>query len=133
MRQLKAWESTMQKIDENYVLIGLIWLVGGMGYGIYMGITEQFNLANSHAHANLVGFVASVAFGLIYRAFPAMKSSRLATAQFWIYEIGAVVLVLGKAIVDNGGSNTVVKIGSLIVILGAVLMLVVFAKDRQGA
>jgi hypothetical protein len=34
MRQLKAWESTMQKIDENYVLIGLIWLVGGMGYGI---------------------------------------------------------------------------------------------------
>jgi cbb3-type cytochrome oxidase subunit 1 len=98
-----------------------------------MGITEQFNLANSHAHANLVGFVASVAFGLIYRAFPAMKSSRLATAQFWIYEIGAVVLVLGKAIVDNGGSNTVVKIGSLIVILGAVLMLVVFAKDRQGA
>ena len=37
-------------------------------------------------------------------------------------------LVLGKAQVDNGGENTLVKIGALVVIIGAALMLYLFAK-----
>ncbi len=121
----------MKKIDENYILTGLIWLLGGMAFGMYLGATGQFNLANSHAHANLVGFVASTLFGLIYRFFPAMKSSKLAMPQFWIYQIGAALLVAGKIVVDDGGADALVKLGSVVVTTGAILMLVVFVRDRQ--
>ena len=121
----------MKKIDENYILLGLIWLLAGMAFGMYLGATNQLNFANSHAHANLVGFVASTLFGLIYRFFPAMKSSKLAMPQFWIYEIGAVLLVAGKIVIDDGGSDGLVKFGSVVVSAGAVLMLVVFVRDRQ--
>ncbi len=102
-----------------------------MAFGMYLGATGQFNFANSHAHANLVGFVASTLFGLIYRFFPAMKSSKLAAPQFWIYEIGAALLVAGKIVVDDGGSDALVKLGSVVVTTGAILMLVVFVRDRQ--
>jgi hypothetical protein len=121
----------MQKIDENYILLGLIWLIGGMVFGIWIGITQKLGYAESHAHANLVGFVASVLFGLIYHAFPAMKSSRLAMPQFWIYTLGAILLVAGKVIFDTNGSDMVVKGGSVVIVLGALLMLFVFVTSRQ--
>ena len=118
----------MNNLGRNYVLIGLVWLICGMAFGIWMGITNHLNFANSHAHANLVGFVASVLFGLLHVNFPNLKDSRIAVPQFAIYEIGALLLVLGKAQVDNGGDNTLVKIGALVVIIGAALMLYLFAK-----
>ena len=121
----------MKRIDEYYILFGFAWLLFGMVFGMYMGITDQLNFANSHAHANLVGFVTSVLFGLIYRFFPAMKLSRLAMLQFYIYEAGAILLVSGKVQVDAGGSNTLVKIGATIVLIGAVLMMAVFVQDRH--
>lgn len=123
----------MRKIDDTYILIGLIWLVLGMAYGIWMGITQQFNFANSHAHLNLVGFAVSVLFGLIHRAYPTLRASRLAWPQFIAYEIGAVMLVGGKAMVDNGGDDTLVKIGSLVVVLGGVGMLALFAMRKDAA
>ncbi|KRA00163.1 hypothetical protein ASD64_00885 [Mesorhizobium sp. Root157] len=120
----------MRKIGDFYILAGLIWLVLGMAFGIWMGISQQFNFANSHAHFNLVGFATSVLFGLIYCQYPGMGQSRLAIVQFWLYEIGAVLLVAGKAMVDGGGSDTLVKVGSIVVILGAILMAWIFAKRR---
>ena len=103
-----------------------------MTFGIWMGITERLFFANTHAHANLVGFVASVLFGLLYFAYPNLAKSRLAAAQFWIYEIGAVLLVIGKGIVDGGGDNSVVKVGALVVLIGAVMMLVMFYRQTKN-
>lgn len=123
----------MRRIGDLYVLVGLMWLVLGMVFGIWMGITNHLNFANSHAHFNLVGFVASVLFGLVYRQYPQMALSRLAVAQFWIYEVGAVALVAGKATLDGGGSDTLVKIGSIVVVGGALLMLWIFASRREAA
>ena len=122
----------MRKIDEYYLYCGLLWLVFGMTFGIWMGITEQFNFSNSHAHANLVGFVISMLFGFLHRSFPAMAASRLAAPQFIVYQAGAVLLVLGKMTVDAGGEPTLVKIGSIVVLLGAVGMLCLYAISRKS-
>jgi hypothetical protein len=123
----------MRKIDQAYIFCGLLWVVFGMAYGIWIGITEQFNFANSHAHANLVGFVTSMLFGFLHRAYPAMATSRFASPQFLVYQIGALLLVLGKMMVDAGGDNTLVKIGSLVVLIGTVGMLCLFVASRKGA
>jgi hypothetical protein len=121
----------MKKIDEYYIGAGFAFLLFGMVFGMWLGASENLQFGNSHAHANLVGFVLSVLFGLIYRFFPAMKQSRLAKPQFWIYEIGAVLFVAGKIRVDATTNSDLVIFGSIVVLVGTLLMAIVFFKDRE--
>lgn len=117
------------KMDRLYVVTGFAWLVFGMVFGIYLGITDQLNYSNSHAHANLLGFVISVIFGLIYRGWPSLTTSRLAMPQFVLYQSGAIVLVAGKYDVDGGGSGTLAPPGSLIIVLGVLVMAWIFLRN----
>jgi len=118
------------KIDRIYILAGFCWLILGMVFGIYLGITEQLQFSNSHAHANLLGFVISVLFGLIYRDWPSLMQSRLAMPQFVLYQVGAMVLVAGKYDIDNGGSGVLAPPGSIIIVLGTLLMFWMFMRVK---
>lgn len=123
----------MQRIDRNYILVGLSWVIVGMIYGAWLGASHQNNFANSHAHINLLGFVTSVLFGILYWAYPAMAKGRLAIWQFAIYEIGVLLLIIGKILVDRDGTETVfLQIGSIITIIGAAMMLYLFATDKTA-
>ncbi len=121
----------MKNIGRNYILLGLIWLIGGMIFGMWLGATNQLNYANSHAHANLLGFVTSVLFGMIHNSYPALAKSRLALAQLVIYQAGTLILVIGKVLIDGGQETPLLIIGSLIAVLGAALMLVMFVKHYR--
>ncbi len=118
----------MQRLDRNYILLGLTWVVVGMFFGMWLGATNQLNYANSHAHLNLLGFVTSVLFGLLHWAYPALGKSRLAVWQFAIYELGVVLLVIGKILVDGGTETPFLYAGAIVTIIGAALMLVMFAR-----
>ena len=109
-------------LDKSYTLVAILWLIGGVLFGTWLGATEHFQFANSHAHMNLVGFVTSAIFGLILHAWPAMKEQALANVQFLTYQLGAVLLVIGKIIFDNDPTNvTLVAIGAFITIIGVLL------------
>jgi hypothetical protein len=123
----------MKKIDEAYLLLSLVWLVVGMAYGIWLGASGHFAFAESHAHMSLVGFVVSAIFGLMYRFYPAMQQSKLAMPQIWVYQVGAVILVAGKIVVDAGGGPGIVSAGSIVILLGVLMMLYIFATRRAGA
>jgi peptidoglycan/LPS O-acetylase OafA/YrhL len=122
----------MQRIDRNYILIGLVWVIIGMIYGAWLGAAHMNNLANSHAHINLLGFVTSVLFGILYWAYPGLAKSRLAIWQFAIYEVGVVLLIIGKILVDRDGTETVfLQVGSIVTIIGTAMMLYLFVKDKS--
>ena len=123
----------MQRLDRNFILLGLVWVVVGMIFGTWLGATNQMNYANSHAHLNLLGFVTSVLFGLLHWAYPALGKSRLALPQFAIYEVGVLVLVIGKILVDGGSETPLLYVGSIVTIIGAALMLVMFARHGMKA
>ena len=123
----------MQRLDRNFILLGLVWVVVGMIFGTWLGATNQVNYSNSHAHLNLLGFVTSVLFGLLHWAYPALGKSRLALPQFAIYEVGVLVLVIGKILVDGGSETPLLYVGSIVTIIGAALMLVMFARHGMKA
>lgn len=123
----------MQNLDRNYILIGLGWVVIGTIFGTWLGATYQPNYANSHAHINLLGFVTSTLFGLLHRSYPALGSSRLALWQFVIFEVGVLLLVIGKVLVDGGRETPFLYAGALLTVLGVLLMLVMFAKHGHKA
>lgn len=118
----------MQRLDRNYILLGLVWVVAGMVFGAWLGATNHMNYGNSHAHINLLGFVTSVLFGLLHWAYPVLGKSRLAVWQFAIYEVGVLLLVIGKVLVDGGTETLFLQVGSVVTIVGAALMLAMFGK-----
>ncbi len=114
-------------LDRTYILSAFAWLVAASVFGTYIGMIGLTVQSNAHAHAGLLGFVISALFGLFHRSWPRMRTSRLALAQFVIYQVGAVLLVVGKYQVDATGNSVVVAPGSVIVIVGTLLMAWIFA------
>jgi hypothetical protein len=111
----------MRKLDITFVAIGALWLVLGMGIGIVMGAAENFSYAPVHAHVNLIGFACHAIFGLAYRQWPSMKSSRLAPIQFWIFVIATPITLIGLVFTLTGGPVLPTIIGSCGVLTGAAL------------
>ncbi len=126
-------EISMQRLDRSYILVGLAWVIIGMIYGAWLGASDHLNYANSHAHLNLLGFVTSVLFGLLLWAYPRLRESTLAFWQFVIFQIGVVLLVIGKVLVDGGTNTPFLQIGSIVTIIGAALMLWMFARMPKEA
>lgn len=117
----------MRNIDKVYVATGFGWLVLAAGFGTWLGASGHFNFAQSHAHIGLLGFVASVIFGLAHRGWPELRERTLATVQFAVYEVGTMILLAGKVMVDaTGEPNLLLMTGSPIVILGVILFLSLF-------
>ncbi len=116
----------MKNIDRWFILIGLLYGIFGFGFGIWMGIGEHFDLAPVHAHINLVGFASMVLFGLLYRAFPALAQSKLATAHFLIFTIGTILFLAGLPLAQSHQTIAVAVIGSLSVLIGLLVFLANF-------
>lgn len=68
-----------------FLRISVLYIVVGVGLGIYMGASGDHSMHPLHAHLNLLGWVAMTLFGLFYRAVPAAAETTLAKAHFWIY------------------------------------------------
>lgn len=81
-------------ISRNFLLVGSLFLIIGISIGIYMGASGDRTLAPLHAHINLLGFVLMSVFGLVYKAFPNMAASGLATIHFWLHTVGSIVLLI---------------------------------------
>ena len=124
----------MVRIDSFYVIIGIVWLLAGAVFGTWLGATGHHNFSNSHAHIGLLGFVASVLFGLVHKVWPELRTRRLALPQLAVYEIGTAFLILGKIMVDaTGEENLFLFVGSITVILGALMFLWLFVKGSVAA
>jgi hypothetical protein len=123
----------MKTVDITYVAIGSLWLVVGMLLGIGMGAAHNFTLAPLHAHINLIGFVSHAIFGMAYRHWPALKDSALAPYQFWIFVIATPVTLIGLYFTVTGGPELPTIVGSIAVLIGAVLFAVMIWTERQRA
>jgi hypothetical protein len=124
----KEGESIVRQNDTLYIVLGAFYLVVGMVLGIVMGIRQDFTLAPLHAHINLVGFAAHGIFGLVYKAWPSLKQGALVAVQFWLYVLGAPLLMAGIAVALKSNNIAVAIVGSLLVALGALLFLVITAR-----
>ncbi len=122
----------MKAIDSVYVVIGALWLLVGMILGIVMGASHNFQFIPLHAHINLVGFACHSIFGLIYRQWPAMKVSSLALFQFWIFVLATPITLIGLYFTLTGGPQLPTIIGSIGLLLGAILFFVVIWRARNA-
>jgi hypothetical protein len=114
----------MPRISLWFFAVAPIYVLIGMGFGIFMGATMDFTLAPAHAHLNLIGFVLMFAAGLYYRVVPKAELGLLPKIQAGLHILGALVFPLGIALVLTGGPEryeVFTIVGSLIVLTAVAL------------
>jgi len=116
----------MTNIDRAFVTVAFAWLIAGLLLGLYMGVAGDNAYLDVHVAMLLPGFVVLALYGMIYRLWPALKESSLASAQFWIANIGVLGVVAGTLQILFSGGLVIAALGSVLIILGAVLMAVLF-------
>ena len=80
-------------IPRAFLIMGCLYLIVGIGFGMAMSMSNDPTFVPVHAHLNLLGFALMSIFGLVYRAFPAMAAHVLAKVHFWLHQAGAIVLL----------------------------------------
>lgn len=89
-----------------FIKIAAVYLLIGIGLGIYMGVVEKFEYTPIHARINLLGWATMGIFGLIYCVFPRAGNSKLGNAHFWLHNIGTLFLLLGMILFADGEVGT---------------------------
>ena len=110
-----------------------VYAVLGMIFGLVMAASGDHTLAPAHGHLNLLGWVTIALYGAFYTLAPRAAASRLARLQVLLAQIGVIATVPGIALAILGMGEGLAKIGSLIVLAGMVLFVVVVARVSAGS
>lgn len=89
-------------VSRGFLVVGPVYLIGGVLIGMYMGGAGDHSLSPAHAHINLLGFVLMMVFGLAYGRFPEAAASRLARVHFWLHQGGAIILSVMLVLLFSG-------------------------------
>jgi hypothetical protein len=120
--------------------IASLYLLGGLVLGLAMGVTQDFSLVSVHTHVLLIGWATLALTGVVYLVVPKCAEAKLATAHFWLHNLGLPVMLASLVLEARGEprAEPVIGVGSAIVIVALglfTLNLLVNAKpsDAGGA
>ncbi|HXQ12683.1 MAG TPA: hypothetical protein VN805_16955 [Caulobacteraceae bacterium] len=115
----------MSRLPLAFFATAAVFGLGGMLWGIKMGIANDFTLAPAHAHLNLVGWASMGLMGAFYGYVGDRAPTRLGWANYAISTAAVVVMVPALAVLlANGGKlNLGVILGSLLAAVGMALFL----------
>ena len=121
--------------DRKYLVWALSYAAVGMGLGVFMGASHNHAQFITHAHILLVGFVASLIYGVIHKLWLGEKPHSLAQAQFFVHQAGAItmsggLLLLYGNVVSDSQAGPILAIASITVLSGALMMLFMVLKTN---
>ncbi len=124
-------------MDKKYITTALGYAIIGMMLGIYMAASKDHGHMVTHAHIMLIGFVVSFIYGLCHKLWLNNTSSKLATVQFYIHQLGAIGIVVGLFLlygkhVELETIDPVLAVSSIIVLTGMILMKIMFIKSIKA-
>jgi hypothetical protein len=89
-------------VSRGFLVMGSLYLVVGILFGMYMGGSGDHSLMPVHAHINLLGFTLMTIFGLAYRLMPALAEGTLPKAHFWLHQFGTLTLLIALFLMMTG-------------------------------
>jgi len=123
----------MANIDRNHMLLAFVWLIIGTLFGFWMGASNELQFRAVHVTMLLPGFVTLALYGAVFRLWPDLKASAAAPAQFWIAQIGQVLLVIGGWHFVVTGAIWLIASASAVMIAGALIMTWMFWSGNRSA
>lgn len=122
----------MSPFVRRFVRASVLWLGVGVVIGLTMAFWPMQALAYkpAHAHANLLGFVSMMIFGVAYHVIPRFTGAplygpRLATAHLWVANLGLACLVAGwiGRVWWREAGELVLRVGAVASAVGAALFI----------
>lgn len=120
----------MKGLSFNFMVLGALFVVIGMGWGIHMSASGDHTMSPAHAHLNLLGFVLFAIYAFYYHLVPAAAEGMLPKAHFALALAGVVIVVPGIVMAISETTETFAKIGSILTLLSGIAFLVVVFKNR---
>jgi cbb3-type cytochrome oxidase subunit 1 len=118
----------MDPFVRGFIRAALLWLCLGVTLGVVMSFWPYALMVRpAHMHANLLGFVSMMIFGVAYHVLPRFSGSplhspRLAVLHLWIANAGLLLMVAGWiARVWLPSAIRAVQLGGLLSAAGAFL------------
>jgi cbb3-type cytochrome oxidase subunit 1 len=100
-------------MSQRFIHIAVIYLVVGATLGLGMGITQKFQLQPVHAHILLAGWLTLAMVGVIYKLYPTVAATKLATAHFWLHNVGLPIFMIGLATFLSTGDQGLVAVTAI--------------------
>jgi cytochrome c oxidase cbb3-type subunit 1 len=121
----------MEPFVRNFIRSSLLWLGGGVLLGVWMAVSPQAIIYRpAHAHANILGFVSMMIFGVAYHVIPRftgspLRSRRAAMVHLWVANIGLAGLIGGWLLRPSLGDagTAAVMTGGIASAVGAFLFI----------
>ncbi len=107
------------KTADLWIRGGLVWLVLTIAFGIYLGVTEQFNLMSAHAHTGLLGGVWPMIVSWLYGRRGDPDLTLAAGLQWLAWNLGAAGMVAAFYFFSTGN----LALGNMLSFPGAMLVL----------
>jgi cytochrome c oxidase cbb3-type subunit 1 len=116
----------------GFVRASLVWLGVGVILGLSMALWPDRALVYrpAHMHANLLGFVSMMIFGVAYHVMPrfsghALHSRHLAAIHLWLANVGLALLVSGWILRPSAATSGILAVqgGAVVSTAGAFLFI----------
>ncbi len=121
MRGLALW----------FLVLGIVSVLIGMGWGIHMAGNQDYLLAPAHAHLNLLGWVGFSIFAFYYHVVPGAGEGTLPNLHFGLSAVGLVVVVPGIVLSKLDITEVLAAGGSILSALGMLCFLIVVLRGAQ--
>jgi hypothetical protein len=123
----------MERFVSGFIRASLVWLgIGALiGAGMVFVPDVAMPMRPAHMHANLLGFVSMMIFGVAYHVIPRffgspLRSRAMATTHLYIANAGLFGMVVGWTLRGHGFAmaTPVLHTGTLLSLIGAGLFIV---------
>lgn len=99
------WGVAMPRVSLWFFAVATVYVMIGMGFGIFMGASQNFTIAPAHAHLNLIGWVTMALYGTFY-ALAREASKKLAWTVFWLNNAAVSIMFPSLAMVLTQGEGS---------------------------
>lgn len=124
-------------VSSRFFRSAVVFAVLGLALGLFMALSHDHAQMPTHVHLLMIGWVSMFLFGAFYALHPA-TAGRPAVVQWWLANIGVVVMVPGLALIFSGAPEVggpVATLGAFVVFASVVLFagIVWHATARRAA
>jgi hypothetical protein len=113
----------MSRISITFFGAAVVYALGGMVLGMYMGASNDHAMAPVHAHINLLGWATLALMGAFYGLAGAHAPAKLAWANFGVSNLGNILTLPMVAMIQAGKPPIVPVLlaGEIGIVLGMLL------------
>lgn len=116
----------MPRISFFFFTTGALFVLAGVGLGIWMGMHENFTLAPVHAHINLIGWASMGVIGAFFAVAGDNAPRKLGWAIYGLQTLGLLIMVpmLAKLLLGDKSVVPVLGLSEMMVALALLLFFV---------